>query len=75
MGDNENQFSLRLSIYMTIGSQMMLVGSAGALSYVIYQFLVNLTGAKPSEYYSIQSRPGYRKYQQRVNMFIPGLSN
>ena len=50
----------------------MLVSGAGSLSYVIYQFLVNLTGAVPSEYYSLKSRPGYRSYQQRVNMFIPG---
>ena len=50
----------------------MLVSGAGSLSYVMYQCLVHYTGAAPAEYYSLKSRPGYRSYQQRVNMFIPG---
>ena len=37
-----------------------------------YLCLVHYTGAVPAEFYSIKSRPGYKSYQQRVNMFIPG---
>ena len=41
-------------------------------SYVMYNTLVYLTGAVPSEYYSVQKRPGYRDYQQQTNRFFPG---
>jgi steroid 5-alpha reductase family enzyme len=41
-------------------------------SYVMYNTLVYLTGAVPSEYYSVQKRPGYRDYQQHTNRFFPG---
>ena len=51
---------------------MLLLPGAGSISYVMYQCLVNYTGARPAEYYSSKSRPGYAKYQARVNMFIPG---
>jgi len=42
------------------------------ISWAMYQCLVNYTGAKPAEYYSLQKRPDYATYQQTVNMFIPG---
>jgi len=42
------------------------------VSYMMYQCLVNYTGARPAEYYSEQKRPGYKNYQQSVNMFFPG---
>ena len=51
---------------------MLLVPGAVSISYVMYQCLVNYTGARPAEYYSSKSRPGYASYQARVNMFIPG---
>ena len=44
-----------------------------SVSHVMYQCLVHYTGAVPAEHYSVKSRPGYRDYQQRVNMFIPGF--
>lgn len=41
------------------------------VSRVMYLSLVYLTGAVPSEFYSLQKRPGYKSYQDRVNMFFP----
>jgi len=39
----------------------------------MYQCLVNWTGAKPAEFYSLQKRPEYADYQKSVNMFFPGF--
>ena len=50
---------------------MMMLGLL-SISYIMYQCLVHYTGAVPAEFYSLQSRPGYKSYQKRVNMFIPG---
>jgi len=47
------------------------VGSLFA-SKVMYTTLVHYTGAVPAEYYSVQKRPEYKKYQQTTNIFIPG---
>ena len=41
-------------------------------SRIMYITLVYLTGAVPSEYYSAQKRPNYKKYQQSTNIFFPG---
>ncbi len=41
-------------------------------SYLMYNTLTIFTGAKPSEYYSVQKRPEYKQYQQTTNMFFPG---
>ena len=41
-------------------------------SRMMYSTLVYATGAVPSEYYSVQKRPGYAEYQQRTNRFFPG---
>ena len=41
-------------------------------SRMMYSTLVYATGAVPSEYYSVQKRPGYTEYQQRTNRFFPG---
>jgi steroid 5-alpha reductase family enzyme len=38
----------------------------------MYLALVYGTGAKPSEYYSVQKRPEYANYQQTTNIFFPG---
>lgn len=42
------------------------------VSRLMYSTLVYLTGAKPSEYFSLQKRPDYQAYTERVNMFFPG---
>ena len=51
----------------------LLIG-AGLLftSKIMHSTLVYATGAVPSEYYSLQKRPGYKAYQQRTNRFFPG---
>ena len=43
------------------------------ISRIMYLSLVYLTGAVPSEHYSLQKRPDYKAYQERVNMFFPGF--
>ena len=42
------------------------------VSRILYITLVYFTGAKPSEYYSVQKRPAYADYQQTTNIFFPG---
>ena len=42
------------------------------ISWMMYQCLVNYTGAVPAEFYTVQKRPEYVKYQKMVNMFVPG---
>lgn len=42
------------------------------VSRLMYQTLVHYTGARPSEYFSVQKRPGYIEYQRTTNMFFPG---
>jgi len=42
------------------------------VSRIMYTTLVYYTGAVPSEYYSVQKRPDYKKHQQTTNMFFPG---
>lgn len=41
------------------------------ISRIMYLSLVYITGAVPSEYYSLKKRPDYTKYKNRVNMFFP----
>ena len=41
-------------------------------SRAMYKTLVFTTGAVPSEYYSLQKRPGYKEYQKQTNRFFPG---
>ena len=41
-------------------------------SRMMYSTLVYVTGAVPSEHYSVQKRPGYTEYQRRTNRFFPG---
>ena len=57
--------------------EMLLVKAAvtGGLFYIpfaMYECLVNYTGAKPAEYFSVRKRREYKNYQKRVNMFFPG---
>lgn len=50
--------------------------SCGLMSipWAMYQCLVNYTGAKPAEHYTVIKRPQYKTYQKHVNMFVPGPS-
>ena len=56
-----------LVIWIFLGLGLLFV------SRVMYLSLVYLTGAVPSEYYSLKKRPGYEAYKERVNMFFPGM--
>lgn len=53
------------AVWVTLG-----IGAVSA-SAMMYITLVYLTGAHPSEYYSVRKRPEYKAYQQRTNMFFP----
>lgn len=55
-------------------TMLWLLLGAGLLftSKIMHSTLVYATGAVPSEYYSLQKRPGYDAYQQRTNRFFPG---
>lgn len=55
-----------LWIWMALGLGLLFV------SRIMYLSLVYLTGAVPSEYYSLKKRPDYEAYKNRVNMFFPG---
>ena len=59
--------STETSVMVRLG----LVLSLPLVSYAMYNCLVNYTGAKPSEHYSVTKRPQYKQYQQSVNMFFP----
>ena len=60
--------SIELSlIWILLGVGLLFV------SRVMYLSLVYLTGAVPSEYYSLQKRPDYKEYKEQVNMFFPGV--
>ena len=41
-------------------------------SIFMYRTLVYITGAVPSEYYSVRKRSGYAEYQKQTNRFFPG---
>ncbi|MEM7104815.1 MAG: DUF1295 domain-containing protein [Bacteroidota bacterium] len=55
-----------LAVWILLGLGLLFV------SRIMYLSLVYLTGAVPSEYYSMQKRPDYAVYKERVNMFFPG---
>ena len=50
-----------------------IVTSLFYISYLMYQTLVFLTGAVPSEYYSEQKRPNYKKYKESTSQFFPKI--
>ena len=57
-------------------SMIIFLGTTTSLLYItilMYQTLVFLTGAIPSEYYSLIKRPDYKKYKQTTNMFFPNF--
>lgn len=53
-------------VWLLLGASLLMA------SRMMYTTLVYLTGAVPSEYYSVQKRPEYRSYQKTTNMFFPG---
>lgn len=55
-----------LTVWILLGLGLLFV------SLVMYSSLVYLTGAKPAEYFSLQKRPDYKAYTEKVNMFFPG---
>ena len=57
-------------------SMIVFLGTTTSLLYItilMHQTLVFLTGAIPSEYYSLIKRPDYKKYKQTTNMFFPNF--
>ncbi len=62
------QSSEHMAIWILLGVGLLFV------SRVMYLSLVYLTGAVPSEYYSLKKRPDYKNYQEQVNMFFPWFS-
>jgi len=56
------------ALLVKVGMTMGLITT----STMMYQCLVNYTGAIPAEFYTVQKRPEYVKYQKMVNMFVPG---
>lgn len=63
----ELQSNESLLIWILLGLGLLIV------SRIMYASLVYLTGAVPSEYYSLQKRPAYADYQKRVSRFFPAL--
>lgn len=61
-------------LYRTEPVAIAILVTAGLLfvTRIMYVTLVYYTGAKPSEFYSIQKRPEYADYQRRTNIFFPG---
>jgi len=60
--------------YDNLFAQLYLLGGVLMISYSMYYCLVYYTGAIPAEYYSVQKRPQYKEYQERVNMFFPDIT-
>ena len=65
-----------VSLFQTETMPVAILVTAGLLfvTRIMYVTLVYLTGAKPSEFYSVQKRPEYVDYQRRTNIFFPGPS-
>ena len=64
-----------INMYLTDNNTLIGLGLLASLLYIsriMYVTLVYYTGAVPSEYYSVQKRPDYKKHQQITNMFFPG---
>jgi len=53
-------------VWLLLGAGLLFV------SRIMYTTLVHYTGAAPSEHFSVQKRPEYKKYQRQTNMFFPG---
>ena len=69
-------FSSFSSLFFYIDQTYIFIGfliSLLYISFLMYQTLVFLTGAIPSEYYSLIKRPDYKKYKDNTNMFFPKI--
>ena len=69
-------FSFFSSLVFYIDQTYIFIGfliSLLYISFLMYQTLVFLTGAIPSEYYSLIKRPDYKKYKDNTNMFFPKI--
>jgi steroid 5-alpha reductase family enzyme len=64
------------NVYASESLVVSILLAAGLLfvTRLMYVTLVFHTGAKPSEFYSLQRRPSYRDYQRTTNRFFPGPS-
>ena len=57
-------------------SMLIFLSTTTSLLYItilMYQTLIFLTGAIPSEYYSLIKRPDYKSYKKTTNMFFPNF--
>ncbi|MDG1293243.1 MAG: DUF1295 domain-containing protein [Pseudomonadales bacterium] len=63
-----------LALYENESLLIWLLLGCGLLfaSRMMYTTLVYYTGAVPAEYYSVQKRPEYKRYQEVTNRFFPG---
>eukprot|EP00211_Chloroparvula_japonica_P015019 CAMPEP_0119131268 /NCGR_PEP_ID=MMETSP1310-20130426/9881_1 /TAXON_ID=464262 /ORGANISM="Genus nov. species nov., Strain RCC2339" /LENGTH=262 /DNA_ID=CAMNT_0007121827 /DNA_START=305 /DNA_END=1093 /DNA_ORIENTATION=+ len=55
----------------TIASATMAFGLSQT-TYLMYWCLTEYTGCVPAEFFSLQKRPDYARYQKETNMFFPG---
>lgn len=62
-----------LALSTVDSTTVWIVLGVGALnaSIMMYITLVYLTGATPSEYYSVRKRAEYKDYQEKTSMFFP----
>ena len=54
-----------------VGAALLTLGLL-SVPVLMYRILTHYSGAVPSEYYTVQARPGYADYQKTTNMFFPG---
>jgi len=69
-------FTSFFSLFFYIDQTYIFIGfliSLLYISFLMYQTLVFLTGAIPSEYYSLIKRLDYKKYKDNTNMFFPKI--
>lgn len=60
-------------LFLSQNNPFIMILGVGILfiSKMMYECLVNYTGARPSEYYSLQKRPEYKEYMNQTNQFFP----
>lgn len=61
-----------VTLLLSEGYWLLLGAGLLFVSRIMYTTLVHYTGAAPSEHFSVQKRPEYKKYQRQTNMFFPG---
>ena len=63
--------SLIDSFSLSPGNKVMIGACMLFASKLMYDTLVNKTGAIPSEYYSLKKRPSYKEYIETTSQFFP----